>query len=88
MKALVPLLFCAGFLAAADRPEIRDDIDSKAQHFGDVSRKIWLTANFRVEYFGLVDNKIAANALFAAHGFRTTPSLALSALVLIDFSTL
>src|SRR5438105_12944215 len=41
MKILVPLLLCAGFLAAADRPEIRDDIDSKAQHFGDVSRKIW-----------------------------------------------
>ena len=41
MKILVPLLLCAGFAAAADHPEIRDDIDSKAQHFGDVSRKIW-----------------------------------------------
>jgi Sugar-transfer associated ATP-grasp len=43
----------------------------------DVSRKIWLKANFHVEYFGLVDNKIAANALFAAYGFETTPTLAL-----------
>jgi len=41
MKALVPLLLCVGFLAAADHPEIHDDIDSRAQHFGDVSRKIW-----------------------------------------------
>ncbi|MGH7124230.1 MAG: sugar-transfer associated ATP-grasp domain-containing protein [Stellaceae bacterium] len=41
------------------------------------SRKIWGTANFRVENFALVENKIAADALFAAYGFRTTPTQAL-----------
>ena len=41
------------------------------------SRKIWLKANFRVENFALVENKIAADALFGAYGFRTTPTLAL-----------
>ena len=41
------------------------------------SRKIWIKANFRVENFALVENKIAADALFAAYGFRTTPTQAL-----------
>jgi hypothetical protein len=41
------------------------------------SRKIWIKANFRVENFALVENKIAADAVFAAYGFRTTPTLAL-----------
>ena len=41
------------------------------------SRKIWGTANFHVENFALAENKIAADALFAAYGFRTTPTLAL-----------
>ncbi len=41
------------------------------------SRKIWLQANFRIEDFGLAENKIAADALFSAYGFRTAPTLAL-----------
>lgn len=41
------------------------------------SRKIWIKANFRVENFALVENKIAADAVFSAYGFRTTPTLAL-----------
>ena len=40
MKALLPLFLFTGLLSAADHPEIRDNIDTKAQHFGDVSRKI------------------------------------------------
>jgi hypothetical protein len=43
------------------------------------SRKIWISANFRVEYFALVENKIAADALFAAYGFPTTRTLAVFA---------
>ena len=41
MKHLLPFLLLCGPLSAADHPEIRDSVDSKAQHFGDVSRKIW-----------------------------------------------
>ena len=41
------------------------------------SRKIWLNANFRIEDFGLAENKIAADALFEAYGFRTTQTQAL-----------
>lgn len=60
-------LFDTGRLAGADK---------KAFVGLDASRKLWLRANFRLEYFGLLDNKIAANALFTAYGFRTTPTLA------------
>jgi len=41
------------------------------------SRKIWLEANHQIEYFSLVENKIAANALFGAYGFPIIPALAL-----------
>jgi Sugar-transfer associated ATP-grasp len=41
------------------------------------SRKIWLEANYQIEYFSLVENKIAANALFGAYGFPVIPTLAL-----------
>jgi hypothetical protein len=41
------------------------------------SRKIWLDANYQIEYFSLVENKIAANALFGAYGFPVIPTLAL-----------
>jgi len=40
------------------------------------SRRIWLEANFQVELFGLLENKIAANALFGTYGFPTIPTLA------------
>ncbi len=38
---------------------------------------IWMTVNYQINAFGLVNNKIAADLLFAAHGFRVIPSLAL-----------
>jgi len=40
------------------------------------SRRIWLEANFQIELFGLLENKIAANALFGAYGFPVIPTLA------------
>ena len=33
------------------------------------AQKIWMDANFRVDLFGLVSHKLAADVLFAAHGF-------------------
>jgi hypothetical protein len=58
-------------------PRLYAEADKRAFVGLTQSRKIWITANFRVENFALVENKIAADALFAAHGFRTTPTLAL-----------
>jgi len=43
----------------------------------EASRRIWLGANYRPEFHGLADNKIAAAALFEAYGFPTIPTLAL-----------
>ena len=39
--------------------------------------KIWFQANYQVNVFGLVNNKIAADLLFAAHGFPVLPTFAL-----------
>jgi len=50
--------------------------DKKAFVGSNASPWIWLQANHRIEYFGLLDNKIAANALFAAYGFSTIPTVA------------
>jgi putative polysaccharide biosynthesis protein len=58
-------------------PRMYARIDKRAFVGLTQSRKIWIKANFRVENFALVENKIAADALFAAYGFRTTPTLAL-----------
>jgi hypothetical protein len=58
-------------------PRLYADTDKRAFVGLTASRRIWLQANFRVENFGLVENKIAADALFAAYGFRTTPTIAL-----------
>jgi len=41
------------------------------------SQKIWMQANFRVDLFGLVNNKLAADILFAAHGFPVLQTVAL-----------
>ena len=41
MRFLLSLLTCATLTIAADRPAVRDYIDSRAAHFGDVSRQIW-----------------------------------------------
>jgi len=58
-------------------PRLYADTDKRAFVGLTQSRKIWLKANFRIEGFGLAENKIAADALFGAYGFRTTPTQAL-----------
>ena len=57
-------------------PKLYDGADKKAFVGATASRRICLQANHRIEFYGLVDNKIASNALFAAYGFRTIPTLA------------
>ena len=58
-------------------PRMYADTDTRAFVGLTQSRKIWITANFRVDQFALAENKIAADALFAAYGFRTTTTQAL-----------
>jgi hypothetical protein len=41
------------------------------------SQKIWLQANYRVDLFGLVTNKISADILLATHGFPILTMVAL-----------
>ena len=41
------------------------------------AQKIWMQANHRVDLFGLVNNKLTADILFAAHGFPVLQSFAL-----------
>lgn len=41
------------------------------------SQKIWLCANYRLDAFGLANNKIACDMLFAAHGFPVMPTIAI-----------
>lgn len=41
------------------------------------AEKIWLRSNHRVDVFGLVNNKVASDILFAAHGFPVLPTIAL-----------
>jgi hypothetical protein len=57
-------------------PKVYAGVDKGAFVGLTQSRKIWIKANFRVENFALVENKIAADAVFAAYGFRTAPTLA------------
>ena len=42
-----------------------------------VTQKIWLQANYRVDLFGLVNNKLASDMVFATHGFPILPTVAL-----------
>lgn len=41
------------------------------------ARHLWLAANYRTDHYALAENKIAGNALLAAHGFPTTSRVAL-----------
>ena len=41
------------------------------------TQKIWLQANYRVDLFGLVNNKLASDMVFATHGFPILPTVAL-----------
>jgi hypothetical protein len=43
----------------------------------EAAARIWSIANFRPDYYALADIKVAANGLFAAHGFATAERLAL-----------
>ena len=73
MKHAVSLLVLTQLLCAADHPEIRDEIDSKAAHFGDVSRKIWEFAE--VGYKETKSSALLASELRAA-GFTVETGVA------------
>lgn len=50
----------------------------KAQFVGlDASRRIWLTANFDQEWWGIMQNKLAVTTLLGGYGFPVIPTLAL-----------
>lgn len=57
-------------------PKMYDGADKRTFAGLAAMRRIWLQANHRIEFFGLVDNKIACNALFASYGFPSIPTLA------------
>ncbi len=40
-------------------------------------QKIWLEANYRFDFFGLINNKIATDVLLSAYGFPIMPTLAI-----------
>lgn len=67
MRPLLILIALSSFARAADRPGIRDDIDSRAQHFGDISRRIWEFAE--VGYKETKSSALLASELEAA-GFH------------------
>lgn len=41
------------------------------------AQRIWMLANFRVDLFGLLNHKLAADVLFAAHGFPVLQAMAI-----------
>ena len=43
----------------------------------NAARKIWLQANYRLDAFGLVNNKLASDILFVTHGFPILPTFAM-----------
>src|SRR5437764_10319389 len=67
MRTTMFLLVLSTFGTAADRPAMRDEIDSRAQHFGDISRKIWEFAE--VGYKETKSSALLASELEGA-GFR------------------
>src|SRR6516225_9813067 len=67
------VLFFPMLLSAADHPSMRDEVDSKAQHFGDVSRRIWEFAE--VGYKETRSSALLANELKSA-GFRIEQGVA------------
>jgi hypothetical protein len=40
-------------------------------------QKIWITANYRFDFFGVVNNKIATDVLLGTYGFPILPTLAI-----------
>lgn len=43
----------------------------------DASRRIWMTANFDQEWWGIMQNKLAVTTLLGGYGFPVIPTLAL-----------
>jgi hypothetical protein len=43
----------------------------------DVMRQIWMAVNYRTEWYGLLEHKLAATTLLAGFGFPTIPTRAL-----------
>ncbi len=84
LKEMVALRLGPGRLSLDDYVELRlydKDIFGAADKEAFVglkaSQKIWLGANYRLDAFGLVNNKLACDMLFAAHGFPIMPTLAI-----------
>jgi aminobenzoyl-glutamate utilization protein B len=73
MRFLLFVLASAALTHAADRPAMRDYIDSRAAHFGDISRKIWEWAE--VGYKETQSSALLQNELRAA-GFRVQAGVA------------
>jgi len=73
MRTLLILIALSPFATAADRPGMRDEIDSRAQHFGDISRRIWEFAE--VGYKETQSSALLAGELQSA-GFRIEPGVA------------
>lgn len=83
LKEIVTLRLGAGRLSFDDYIGLRlydDDLyrgADKAAFVGfKAAQRIWLRANYRWDAFGLVNNKIACDVLFAAHGFPVLPTMA------------
>ena len=55
--------------------QLYGDADLKKFVGFHAAEKIWLRSNHRVDIFGLVNNKVAADILFAAHGFPVLPTV-------------
>lgn len=54
----------------------RYTFDDKRAFVGlTAARRIWVTVNFQREWWGLLDNKLAATSLLGAYGFPTIPTL-------------
>jgi hypothetical protein len=53
------------------------DADKKAFVGLKASQKIWLQANYRLDLFALVHNKLASDVIFATHGFPILPTFAI-----------
>src|SRR6266852_374430 len=73
MRTLLILIALSPFATAADRPGMRDEIDSRAQHFGDISRRIWEFAE--VGYKETQSSALLAGELQSA-GFHIEPGVA------------
>lgn len=56
--------------------DIHADADPRSFVGLAASRKIWGTSNFKVALWSLMENKLAADAILEAYGFRTIPKLA------------